>query len=203
MKATDVIIMYSHDDIPDYAEHYDMVDGKLMNAKPVTKDFFVMLKANGQEEYQKIPPELILINNGSKVFYVKGKERLIKLAIESGEISGILMMPNLLFDVNIFDKKIIVNMVIKNKLYAAPFPNITNDSLCTGNVHDSENIFTMNYVDMIKAVKHIFFNSRFSSHYDSTIFNAMKEAIENNNKNYIPDEYLSTEKINKTRHNPF
>ena len=177
MKASQAIIMYDDEgnDIS-YAEHFDIINGNLVNAKPVKDDFFSLLAINNNTELQKIPKEVVALSNNEIVFIVPTEVREIKLALDNTTIYGNLLIPNLVFHVNKITKNIYVYEYENNKLYNAPFPNITNGKLCIGTVSDE--LFSDNYQETISKVKNVFFDSRFSNHYDSEMFNNIRVAIE-------------------------
>jgi hypothetical protein len=190
MKATQAIIMYDdeNDDVV-YAEHYDIINGNMVNAKPVTEDFFSSLKFTEKDtKLQAIPKEVLALSQTEILFFVEGRKREILLALNDKTIKGELEVPTLIFHVKKIEKKIYVYAYDDGKLYVPPFPNITDSKLCTGTFTD--NFFNGDYDKIVRSVTSIFFDSRFSNHYDTEIFNAMKNAIETCNPKYYEREKL-------------
>lgn len=183
MKASQAIIMYDNDEGSSlkYAEHYDIVNGNMVNAKPVLKDFFTALVKTESTDIEVIPEELLAMSSAEIIFHIPSETRLIKLAIDNGSIEGMLHIPHLVFHINKNLKAVYVYEYDNGILYEAPFPNILSDKICFGTTVIN---FNNGIQPLINEVINMFFCSRFSSHYNHEMFDRMKLAIETNQTEY-------------------
>lgn len=194
LKATDAIILYSNDDDISYAEHYDIVDGEMKNAKPAEEGIFKKFKSSTGETI--IPQRLkniLFISDSIFVFTLNAGKRLVSVNISGKILQGYLHIPKLLFTVNTVSCEVYAYMVIGEYMYEAPFPNITNGKICFGSM-DMRPLLSGKFNTMAKNVTDAFFETNFSSHYSDELFKSLCTAIEQKNRKH-EYEKIKIEKV--------
>ena len=187
LKATDAIILYTIDDGHEnitYAEHYDIVDGEMKNAKPAEEGIFSKFKSStGETITPQILKNILFISDNVFVFTLNAGKRLISVNTDGKILQGYLHIPKLLFTVNTVSCEVYAYMVIGEYMYEAPFPNITNGKICFGSMN-MQPLLTGKFNKIAKNVTDAFFETNFSSHYSEELFKSLCSALENKTKEH-------------------
>ena len=178
LTATDAIILYSNDSDIVYAEHYDIIEGEMKNAKPAEEGIFQKFKSStGQTIVPQKLNNIVFISDSVFAFTLNAGRRLISANRGDKIIQGYLRIPKLLFEANIISCEVRVYMVIGQYLYDAPFPNITGGKICFGSM-DMKPLLEGTFNTMARNITDAFFQTNFSSHYSDKLFKSLCTAIE-------------------------
>ena len=178
LTATDAIILYSDDSDIAYAEHYDIINGEMKNAKPAEEGIFQKFKSStGQTIVPQKLDNIVFISDSVFAFVLNANRRLVSANRGDKILQGYLRIPKLFFVADTVSCEVRVYMVIGQYLYDAPFPNITEGKICFGSM-DMKPLLEGTFNTMARNITDAFFHTNFSAHYSDKLFKSLCIAIE-------------------------